>query len=83
MDASDLIKALQTTCEEGVVHIWKIAALDGRFDLSCHAIEVFAHRTVQGAQSHCLHHDGSDTSICICKLGRPAIASDADADQRI
>jgi len=25
MDASDLIKALQTPCEEGVVHIWKIA----------------------------------------------------------
>ncbi len=24
MDASDLIKALQTPCEEGVVHIWKI-----------------------------------------------------------
>jgi hypothetical protein len=24
MDASDLIKALQTSCEEGVVHIWKI-----------------------------------------------------------
>jgi hypothetical protein len=26
MDASDLIKALQTPCEEGVVHIWKITA---------------------------------------------------------
>ena len=26
MDASDLIKALQTPCEEGVVHIWKIIA---------------------------------------------------------
>jgi hypothetical protein len=25
MDASDLIKALQTPCEEGVVHIWKMA----------------------------------------------------------
>jgi hypothetical protein len=24
MDASDLIKALQTSCEEGVVHIWKM-----------------------------------------------------------
>ena len=24
MDASDLIKALQTPCEEGVVHIWKM-----------------------------------------------------------
>jgi hypothetical protein len=27
MDASDLIKALQTPCEEGVVHIWKIHAI--------------------------------------------------------
>ena len=26
MDASDLIKVLQTPCEERVVHIWKIAA---------------------------------------------------------
>src|SRR5258708_39742141 len=24
MNASDLIKALQTPCEEGVVHLWKI-----------------------------------------------------------
>jgi hypothetical protein len=24
MDASDLIKALQTPCKEGAVHIWKI-----------------------------------------------------------
>src|SRR5260370_21273727 len=30
MDASDLIKALQTPCEEGVVHIWKITGVDGR-----------------------------------------------------
>jgi len=28
MDASDLIKALQTTCEEGAVHIWVKARLD-------------------------------------------------------
>ena len=26
MDASDLIRALQTSCKEGAVHIWKIAA---------------------------------------------------------
>jgi hypothetical protein len=24
MDASDLIKALQTPCEEGAVHIWNV-----------------------------------------------------------
>src|SRR4029077_7379296 len=69
--------------EQALCLCWKIAALDGLFDLSCDGIEVFAHRTVQGAQSHCFHHDGSDTSICICKLGRPAIESDADADQRL
>ena len=27
MDASDLIKALQTSCKEGAVHIWKITGL--------------------------------------------------------
>ncbi len=27
MNASDLIKALQTPCEEGVVHIWKIVGV--------------------------------------------------------
>src|SRR5260370_9281739 len=30
MDASDLIKALQTPCEEGVVHIWIIAVRPSR-----------------------------------------------------
>ena len=27
MDASDLIKALQSPCEDGAAHIWKIAQL--------------------------------------------------------
>jgi hypothetical protein len=27
MEASDLIKALQTPCEEGAVHIWKISGV--------------------------------------------------------
>jgi len=29
MDASDLIKALQTPCEEGAVHIWVRAVWEG------------------------------------------------------
>ena len=33
MDASDLIKALQTPCEEGVVHIWKITDAGGKYGL--------------------------------------------------
>ena len=32
MDASDLIKALQTPCEEGVVHIWKIDYYDAAME---------------------------------------------------
>jgi hypothetical protein len=34
MDASDLITVLQSPCEEGTVHIWKISAcLDVLLDL--------------------------------------------------
>src|SRR5260370_29050923 len=38
MDASDLIKALQTPCEEGVVHIWKIAR-----SMSCTRLQLGHH----------------------------------------
>jgi hypothetical protein len=40
MDASDLIKALQSPYEEGAVHIWKIGSLwVGDLELGHHALE--------------------------------------------
>jgi uncharacterized protein (TIGR02391 family) len=50
MDASDLIKALQRPCEEGVVHIWKISAWCAILENHCGPTHIPQSATRSGRQ---------------------------------